>query len=112
MKSNALCAAMMLALVATQANAQQVIQQYIEDSAVQGDIDGSPTQVCGESDAKWIRVGFDSLVLKGSDSLELVGSDGGSLVLKGNLWAGRSFYVRALPGNCVTITPDFDSPDS
>lgn len=82
--------------------------QFAEDTAVSRVLAGtSPSQVC-RSDARWIRVGFQSLVLKGSDSLRLSGTQGGAIVFTaGEKWDGRSFYTRALRGSCVSITTNF-----
>ncbi|KGQ18095.1 Alkaline phosphatase [Lysobacter dokdonensis DS-58] len=87
--------------------------QFAEDTAVSRELAGTaPTQVC-RSNSRWIRVGFDSLVLKGNDKLRLSGTQGGVIELKaGDKWEGRSFYTRALRGSCVTITPTFANPGS
>src|SRR5689334_13339221 len=94
--------ALVVALVAADAKGAETTLQFAEDTAVSRALGGtSPTQVC-RSNARWIRIGFASLVLKGGDSLKLSGTQGGVIVLKaGEKWTGRSFYTRALRGSCV-----------
>ncbi|WP_190285759.1 proprotein convertase P-domain-containing protein [Montanilutibacter psychrotolerans] len=70
-----------------------------------------PTRVC-EPGAKWVRLGFDSLVLKNYDSLTLVSSGGDRLRFEGGQWNNRAFHARALRGECVDIQASFGDPDS
>jgi len=90
--------------------AEQTLQ-LPEDSAVSGNLSGSPTRVC-RTGARWMRLGFESLVLEGNDSLELTSSQNIREVLRGNRWQDRSFYTRALRGSCVSITTHFSNPGS
>ena len=71
----------------------------------------APARLCVPG-ARWIRVGFADLVLRGDDRLALTGSAGDRLVLAGPHWAGRRFHVRALRGSCVDVAADFRDPAS
>jgi acid phosphatase type 7 len=87
--------------------------QLLEDSAIRRDVDPaeSLTRVC-EQDARWIRLGFASLVLSPGDTLTLTSSDGDQLVFVDDRWNTRSFHARALRGNCVDLQPAFSSSGS
>ena len=102
-----------LALMTGSANGVETTVQFAEDTAVSRAGAGtSPTQVC-RSNARWIRIGFASLTLKGGDSLKLSGTQGGEVELKaGEKWNGRTFYTPAVRGSCVNITASFAHPDS
>lgn len=98
------------------AQAGQRITQLAEDAASTRQIPfsadaPSPTQVC-EPGAKWIRLGFKELVLKGYDSLTIRGADGASYTFEGDRWNDRSFSARALEGECVEIRAYFNDPGS
>jgi hypothetical protein len=92
--------------------AQQYTPQVTEDSAVSHALaPGAPTRVC-EPGARWIRLGFASLVLAPGDSLTLTSAGGDRLRFGDSRWNGRSFHARALRGDCIDLTPAFASPDS
>ena len=101
--------------------AKQRIEQLSEDSATTRILPAQPqksvlsasssTRVC-EAGAKWIRLGFKSLVLKSYDSLVITSSGGDRYVFQGGHWNDRSFHARALRGSCVDIQPYFASPQS
>ncbi|ADD43932.1 metallophosphoesterase [Stackebrandtia nassauensis] len=67
--------------------------------------------ICAE-DARWLRIRFTKLDLRGDDTIRLRGSSGGSLKLDADNWPGKAFHTRALPGSCVTVTPDLSDADS
>ncbi|GAA2805762.1 metallophosphoesterase [Crossiella cryophila] len=73
--------------------------------------DSAGQQVC-RAGATWLRLRFTSLDLRGSDSIQLTGAAGGSVTLEARHWPGRAFHTRALPGDCVTITPSLRDPAS
>ncbi|WP_198550333.1 metallophosphoesterase family protein [Streptomyces silvensis] len=68
-------------------------------------------RVCHEG-AKWLRIGFDDLALRGDDTLTLKGSGSGSTVLTSRNAQGKAFYTKALEGGCVTLTPRLDDTGS
>ncbi len=68
-------------------------------------------RIC-EPGARWIRLGFDELVLNGYDSLVVQGDRGTRYTFEGAHWNGRSFSARALEGECVDVTPYFRDPAS
>lgn len=71
----------------------------------------SPGQIC-EPGAKWIRLGFKDLALKGYDSLTVSGDGGSSYTFEGDKWDGVSFSSRAIEGECVQIKAYFADPAS
>ena len=101
--------------------AKQRIEQLSEDSATTRVLPAqtqksvlsaaSSSRVC-EAGAKWIRLGFKSLVLKSYDSLVITSSGGDRYVFQGAHWNDRAFHARALRGSCVDIQPYFASPQS
>ena len=101
--------------------AKQRVEQLSEDSATTRVLPAqtqksvlsasSSTRVC-EAGAKWIRLGFKSLVLKSYDSLVITSSGGDRYVFQGGHWNDRAFHARALRGSCVDIQPYFASPES
>ncbi len=101
--------------------AKQRVEQLSEDSATTRVLPAqtqksvlsasSSTRVC-EAGAKWIRLGFKSLVLKSYDSLVITSSGGDRYVFQGAHWNDRAFHARALRGSCVDIQPYFASPES
>ncbi|MFD0725323.1 proprotein convertase P-domain-containing protein [Lysobacter brunescens] len=72
---------------------------------------GASSRVC-ESGAKWLRLDFRSLKLRGYDSLVLRSSGGDRQIFQGAQWNNRSFTTRALRGSCVDIQPYFADRDS
>jgi hypothetical protein len=100
-------------LMSTAAVPAQTVLQIPENNNVTafGLNGAAPTRVCS-ANARWLRLGFDTLVLHGTDRLTLTGSTGDRLVLEGNRWSGRSFHTRALRGSCVSITRSFSDSDS
>ncbi|MEU9337283.1 metallophosphoesterase [Streptomyces sp. NPDC048290] len=68
-------------------------------------------QVCDRG-AKWLRVRFDQLSLRGGDTVTLKGSEGGSYTLTAANWPGRAFHTRAFQGECVSVTPKLSNPGS
>jgi hypothetical protein len=99
-------------LASVPALAAEYTLQLPEDNAIVRDLDGtSPTKVC-RTGARWMRIGFESLELRGSDSLLLTSSQGEKLLLRGDLWNDRSFHARALRGSCVTLSPSFSNSAS
>ena len=101
--------------------AKQRVEQLSEDSATTRVLPAqtqksvlsasSSTRVC-EAGAKWIRLGFKSLVLKSYDSLVITSSGDDRYVFQGAHWNDRAFHARALRGSCVDIQPYFASPES
>src|SRR5512143_3837612 len=65
-----------------------------------------------EPSAKWLRLRFSELVLKGNDSLTLSGGEGGVFTFQGQHWENRSFFTRAFPGSCVHLSADLADPGS
>ena len=119
----ALAASALLTVLAAASplQAKQRVEQLSEDSAntrvlpaqTQKSVlsASSSTRVC-EAGAKWIRLGFKSLVLKSYDSLVITSSGGDRYVFQGGHWNDRAFHARALRGSCVDIQPYFASPQS
>ena len=64
------------------------------------------SEIC-EPGARWIRVGFKTLELRGYDALTLTSSGGDSYTFEGKQWNGQQFSARALRGDCVQIKPWF-----
>ena len=101
--------------------ARERVEQLSEDSATTRVLPAqaqrsvlsaaSSSRVC-EPGAKWIRLGFKSLVLKSYDSLVITSSGGDRYVFQGGHWNNRAFNARALRGSCVDIKPYFSSPSS
>ncbi len=83
----------------------------VEDPARSVLTAGASSRVC-ESGAKWLRLDFRSLKLRGYDSLVLRSSEGDRQVFQGGQWNNRSFTTRALRGSCVDIQPYFADRDS
>ena len=99
-------------LSGSQAGAQQRTLQLTEDSAASHALTPAAlTQVC-EPGARWIRLGFASLVLAPGDSLTLTSSDGDQQRFDDGRWNTRSFHARALRGDCVDIAATFAGSDS
>jgi len=103
-----------LLLLALPAGRAEDVLQLPEDGVVVHALpaDAAPGRVCAAVGARWLRVGFAELVLRGDDRLVLTGSAGDRLVLAGPHWDGRRFHVRALRGGCVTLAADFHDPAS
>jgi hypothetical protein len=83
----------------------------VEDPARSVLTAGASSRVC-ESGAKWLRLDFRSLKLRGYDSLVLRSSEGDRQVFQGAQWNNRSFTSRALRGSCVDIQPYFGDRES
>lgn len=104
------------ALAGTAAAAERVPQlaedgvrtRMLGSSAVEG---SKAARVC-QSGAKWIRLGFRELTLRGSDRLALRSDGGDRFVFTGPHWNGRRFHARALRGSCVDIDPSFSGEGS
>ncbi len=97
---------------------ERIPQIAAEDSSYTRQIDAddgvtsaSPGQIC-EPGAKWIRLGFKDLSLKGYDSLTVSGAGGSSYTFEGDKWDGISFSSRAIEGECVQIRTYFADPAS
>ena len=103
----------LLLLAAAAASAQQTLQLPEDGVAVRTlpAADTAPERVCAAG-ARWLRVGFAELVLRGDDRLVLTGDAGDRLVLAGPHWNGRRFHARALRGNCVAFDARFRDPGS
>lgn len=67
--------------------------------------DASPTRRICSDGAKWLRVRFDDLTLRAGDSITLTTTRGKDLTLTSRNWQGKSFYTRALEGECLSVTP-------
>jgi len=107
----ALLSALLLpCVIASPVRAQEVVQ-LPEDGVVVRSLSGMPARVCAPG-ARWLRIGFAELALRGDDRLVLTGSAGDSLTLAGSRWAGRRFHARALRGDCVAFAADFRDPGS
>lgn len=106
-------------LCCVSATAAQRVVQLAEDGVSTRQLPTAAAQplaaplerVC-EPDAKWLRLGFKELSLKGYDSLTVTGSDGAHYTFEGDRWSGRSFSMRALEGECVEIKTYFRDPAS
>ena len=99
-------------LSGSQAAARQRTAQLTEDSAASHDLTPAAlAQVC-EPGARWLRLGFASLVLAPGDSLTLASSGGDRQRFDDGRWNARSFHARALRGDCVDITAAFAGSDS
>ncbi|MFC7613276.1 metallophosphoesterase family protein [Actinokineospora soli] len=59
-------------------------------------------KVCADG-AKWMRLRFTELSLRGADTVTLTGSAGGRYTLTGRNWPGKAFHTRAFEGDCVTV---------
>ncbi|MGW7483578.1 proprotein convertase P-domain-containing protein [Nonomuraea muscovyensis] len=106
------------ATTAQAAPAEDTVPQLAETGATTGsaDVSGSAAkaaarQVCS-SGAKWLRLRFTKLDLRGKDSLTVTGSAGGGFRFTGDAWRDRVFTTRALQGDCVTVQPSFGDPAS
>ncbi|NUS38432.1 MAG: alkaline phosphatase [Lysobacter sp.] len=102
-----LCLFPFLLLAAAPTRAQQTLQ-LPEDGVVVRALpaDAAPARVCAPG-ARWLRLGFAELTLRGEDRLVLASDGGDRLALAGPQWEGRRFYVRALRGACVSLAADF-----
>ncbi|MGV9776111.1 metallophosphoesterase [Streptosporangium sp. NPDC003464] len=80
--------------------------------AVSGSAAKAPDREVCSSGAKWLRLRFTRLDLRGKDSLTVTGSAGGSSRFTGDAWRDRVFTTRALQGDCVKVEPRFSDPAS
>lgn len=69
-------------------------------------------QVCAAPGAKWLRVRFAKLDLRGADSVVVAGASGGSTTLTARNWQGQAFHTKAFSGGCATVTPKLADPAS
>nr|WP_083467356.1 metallophosphoesterase [Kibdelosporangium sp. MJ126-NF4]CEL23147.1 Alkaline phosphatase precursor (APASE) [Kibdelosporangium sp. MJ126-NF4]CTQ90285.1 Alkaline phosphatase precursor (EC 3.1.3.1) (APASE) [Kibdelosporangium sp. MJ126-NF4] len=83
------------------------VPQIAEPGVTSGSVsaDRSGGAVCAPS-AKWIRVRFTELSLRGNDSVTLAGSRSGAFTLTAAHWPGKAFHTRAFDGDCVRVTPN------
>ncbi len=65
-----------------------------------------------EPSARWLRIRFRALILKGDDSLTLSGTEGGAFTFRGRRWENRSFFTRAFRGSCVRLSANLADPGS
>jgi hypothetical protein len=72
----------------------------------------APTNEICEPGAKWMRVGFKALELRGYDALTITSSGGDSYTFDGTSWNGRQFSTHALRGDCVQFKPWFGDRNS
>ncbi|MFI0374043.1 proprotein convertase P-domain-containing protein [Actinomadura sp. 1N219] len=70
----------------------------------------SAREICSPG-AKWLRLRFTELDLRGADSLTVAGSYGG-FGFTGGKWRDRVFTTRAFRGECVKVRPKFADPGS
>ena len=118
--STTLLAAAVLATTAPAEAAQRVLQLNEDGSTTRTlTARAAPSILAGDSagricepGAKWVRLGFRSLVLQSYDSLVVTSSGGDRYVFQGKAWNDRSFSTRAFRGECVTLQPYFASRDS
>ncbi|MFE3431560.1 RICIN domain-containing protein [Streptomyces sp. NPDC059171] len=68
-------------------------------------------RICDDG-ARWLRVRFDALELRGTNTVTLRGSRGGEQTLTAGAGAGRAFHTRAFEGDCVTVEPALTTPGS
>src|SRR4030095_270215 len=108
-----LCLSLLALLLASAGTfAEQHTMQFPEDGVRMRDLHGTaPVRVC-DPGSRWIRVGFESLQLRGDDRLGLTSSSGDRLRFEGTRWNNRSFYARALRGDCITFSATFSSTES
>src|SRR5688500_1857974 len=117
MNAALICIAMLALPCAAQS--RQRIVQLAEDGvqtrripARSGPLADAPvTRVC-ENGARWLRLDFSELTLRGYDALMLSSSGGDRFVFQGGQWNQRSFSTRALRGSCIDIRPSFGSAHS
>lgn len=84
------------------------IEQLAEPGTATGRVavtQTAPQSVC-RSGAKWLRLRFTDLSLRGSDTVTLTGSGGDRLTLNAKNWTGRAFHTRSLRGECIAVTPN------
>ena len=87
--------------------------EAVVDVRQQGPGPGSRAEVvvC-ESGAVWMRLHVRELVLAEGDSLAVLGEKHGRFDFRGNAWEGRSFFTRSFEGECISLEPNFSSPES
>lgn len=96
------------------------IPQLPEDSALVRTLEtplvalpmAAPVNEICEPGARWIRVGFKALELRGYDALTLTSSGGDSITFEGRHWNEKQFSTRALRGECVQFKPWFGDRNS
>ncbi|CRK56677.1 Aminopeptidase Y (Arg, Lys, Leu preference) [Alloactinosynnema sp. L-07] len=71
----------------------------------------APRAVCDKG-AKWLRLRFTELALRGKDSVTVSGVDGGSFTFTADHWPGKAFHTRAFEGECVQVSPQLKNPES
>jgi hypothetical protein len=64
-------------------------------------------QLCAaQQDTQWLRIRFSKLDPAAGKSVTVTGESGSRTVLTAKNWTGESFYTKAFPGRCVTVTGD------
>ncbi|GAB3147608.1 hypothetical protein GCM10027290_31160 [Micromonospora sonneratiae] len=71
----------------------------------------APQTVCQQG-AKWLRLRFTDLSLRGRDTVTVSGVAGGTFTFTGRHWPGKAFHTRAFAGECVQISPSLTDPAS
>lgn len=89
----------------------QLAQPGVAEAATAIDQGSGEDQVC-QAQARWLRVRFTELDLRGGDTVTVSGSESGDFTLRAENWPGKPFYTRAFPGSCVTINPHLSHKDS
>jgi hypothetical protein len=74
-------------------------------------VDAVPRRVC-RTGARWIRLEFERIALRGKDRIVLQSSGGDRFAFEGGHWNDRAFGTRAMRGDCVRIRTSFESGDS
>ncbi|WP_083752581.1 metallophosphoesterase family protein [Actinosynnema sp. ALI-1.44] len=84
------------------------VQQIAEPGVTTGKVARSFSggDVCAPG-AKWMRIRFTELSLRGNDSVTLAGSRSGVYTLTAVHWPGKAFHTRAFEGDCVRVTANF-----
>ncbi|SDJ41528.1 Calcineurin-like phosphoesterase [Lentzea albidocapillata subsp. violacea] len=63
-------------------------------------------RVCQDG-ARWLRLRFTDLTLRGNDSVTVSGAKSGSYTFTAQHWPGKAFHTKAFEGDCVRVTPSF-----
>ncbi|MGY0231394.1 choice-of-anchor J domain-containing protein [Longispora urticae] len=80
-------------------------------AAITGARGAAPRTVCQQG-ARWLRLRFTDLSLRGADSVTVSGTAGGGYTFTAANWPGRAFTTQAFAGNCVQISPQLTEPGS
>ncbi|MEV6521431.1 metallophosphoesterase [Longispora sp. NPDC051575] len=80
-------------------------------AAVTGAPGAAPRTVCHQG-ARWLRLRFTELSLRGADSVTVTGTAGGGHTFTAANWPGRAFTTQAFGGDCVQVSPQLTDPGS